>query len=141
MLAEICAYCRNYFVVPNGIHKGTFTVSGGKLTPLDFLRDNQYFRIVGSLFNDGVYQYPADKLTDESFAGEIWAMAVPPAVVALSKEVENYCNSGGGKPSPYVSENYPNGYSYSKATNSNGLPVSWKQVFADQLTEYRRPCL
>ena len=92
MLTEICAEIRNYFEVPNGRHFGTFTISGGSIAPLDFLQEGQYFRIVGSVFNDGVYQYPA-KLKDEVFEGAVWAMAVPPTLIALSAEIEEYQKS------------------------------------------------
>ena len=72
MLTEICAELRNYFEVPNGRHFGKFTISGGSIAPLDFLQEGQYFRIIGSVFNDGVHQYPASDLTDEVFNGAVW---------------------------------------------------------------------
>lgn len=137
MLTELCAEIRNYFLVPNGIHRGTFTISGGKLAPLDFLIEGQYYRIVGSVLNDGVYQFPNDKLTDETFDGAIWAMAVPPAVVALASDIKSYCNSDESKPSPYVSESF-GGYSYTKATDSEGAVLSWEKAFAKQMKPYRR---
>ena len=59
MLTELCAELRNYFEVPNGRHFGKFTISGGSIAPLDFLQEGQYFRIVGSVFNDGVYKNKA----------------------------------------------------------------------------------
>ena len=65
MLTAICAELRNWFVVPNGVHIQAYTISGGSIAPLDFLQEGQYFRIIGSVFNDGVYQYPAADLTDE----------------------------------------------------------------------------
>ena len=101
MLTEICAEIRNYFEVPNGRHLGTFTISGGSIAPLDFLQEGQYFRIVGSVFNDGVYQYPAASLTDEVFEGAVWAMAVPPTLIALSAEIKAYNDSDAGKASPF----------------------------------------
>lgn len=133
-LTELCAELRNYFEVSK--HFGNFEISGGQIS-LDFLENGQYFRIIGSTFNDGVYQYPADDLTDELFAGAIWAMAVPPAVIALSAEIEEFNNSEAAKPSPYVSESF-GGYSYSKATNSNGVAVGWRSVFADHLRKWRK---
>ena len=77
MLTELLAEIRNYFEVPNGRHFGKFTISGESIAPLDFLQEGQYFRIVGSVFNDGVYQYPATSLTDEVFEGAVWAMSLP----------------------------------------------------------------
>ena len=136
MLTEVCAEIRNYFV--KDIHNGTFEIVGGKITPLDFIQENQYFRIVGSVFNDGVYKY-TDKLelTDEKFIGSVWAMAVPPSVVALAEEIKKFNESDEAKPSAYTSESF-GGYSYSKATDENGAPIGWKKVFASRLNKYRR---
>ena len=136
MLTEVCAELRNYFV--KDIHNGTFEIVGGKIAPLDLIQENQYFRIVGSVFNDGVYKNTADLvLTDEIFSGSVWAMAVPPSVVALAEEIKKYNESDEAKPSAYNSESF-GGYSYSKATDENGAPIGWKKVFASRLKPYRR---
>ena len=137
MLTELCAELRNYFEVPNGRHFGKFKISGGSIAPSDFLQEGQYFRIVGSVFNDGVYQFPASNLTDEVFTGAVWAMAVPPAVIALSAEIEAFQNSDAAKPSVYVSESF-GGYSYTKATDSNGAGASWKTIFSKRLNNWRK---
>ena len=137
MLTELCAELRNYFEVPNGRHFGKFTISGGSIAPLDFLQEGQYFRIVGSVFNDGVYQYPAASLTDEVFEGAVWAMAVPPTLVALSAEIKAYNDSDAGKTSPYTSESF-GGYSYTKATDANGAPIGWQKAFASRLNKWRK---
>ena len=137
MLTEICADLRNYFEVPNGRHFGKFEISGGSIAPLDFLREGQYFRIVGSVFNDGVYQYPATSLTDEVFEGAVWAMAVPPTLIALAAEIEEYNKSDAGKASPYISENF-GGYGYTKATDANGMPIGWQKAFASRLSKWRK---
>ena len=131
MLTELLAEIRNYFEVPNGRHFGTFTISGGSIAPLDFLQEGQYFRIVGSVFNDGVYQYPATSLTDEVFEGAVWAMAVPPTLIALSadeKDLRERIKKFAEKELGYASESYPNGYSYSNYTN---LPVGLQQEIID----------
>ena len=137
MLTELCAELRNYFEVPNGRHFGKFTISGGSIAPLDFLQEGQYFRIVGSVFNDGVYQYPATSLTDEVFEGAVWAMAVPPTLIALSAEIKAYNDSDAGKASPYTSESF-GGYSYTKATDANGAPIGWQKAFASRLNQWRK---
>ena len=137
MLTELCAELRNYFEVPNGRHFGTFTISGGSIAPLDFLQEGQYFRIVGSVFNDGVYQYPSASLTDEVFEGAVWAMAAPPTLIALSAEIKAYNDSDAGKPSPFTSESF-GGYSYTKATDANGAPIGWQKAFASRLNRWRK---
>ena len=137
MLTELCAELRNYFEVPNGRHFGKFEISGGSMAPLDFLQEGQYFRIVGSVFNDGVYQYPATSLTDEVFEGAVWAMALPPSIIALAAEIKEYNDSDAGKASPYTSESF-GGYSYTKATDENGVPVGWQKAFASRLNRWRK---
>ena len=137
MLTEICAEIRNYFEVPNGRRFGTFTISGGSIAPLDFLQEGQYFRIVGSVFNDGVYQYPASDLTDEVFEGAVWAMAVPPTLIDLAAEIKAYNDSDAGKASPFTSESF-GGYSYTKATNADGSVMDWQNAYGKRLNKWRR---
>ena len=137
MLAEICAELRNYCEVPNGRHFGKFEISGGSIAPLDFLQEGQYFRIVGSVFNDGVYQYPATSLSDEVFEGAVWAMRLPPAVIALAAEIEEYNKSDAGKASPFTAESF-GGYSYTKATDASGAPIGWQKAFARRLDRWRK---
>ena len=135
MITEICAEIRNYFV--KEIHTGQFKISGGSIAPLNFLKDGQYFRIVGSDLNDGVYQYPASNLTDEAFYGAVWAMSVPPSFVALCTEIKDFIESDAGKASPYISENF-GGYGYTKATDENGAPIGWQKAFASRLNKWRK---
>ena len=136
-LTEICAELRNWFVVPNGVHIQTYTISGGSIAPLDFLQEGQYFRIIGSVFNDGVHQYPASDLTDEVFHGAVWAMAVPPAVIDIATEIEEYNKSDAGKVSPFTSESF-GGYAYTKATDASRAPIGRKKAFASRLNRWRK---
>lgn len=142
MLTELCAELKNYFLrnQREDIHNGLFTISGGSID-LPFLLDGQYFRIVGSVFNDGVHRYPAFDLTDEEFSGAVWAMAVPPSVIALSAEIEAWNEKNAeALASPYTSESF-GGYSYTKATTggvgTNGA-FTWRDQFASRLTKWRR---
>ena len=141
MLDELCAEIRNYFVQSeNDKHAGTYTINGGTFSPpLDFLKAGQYFRVVGSALNDGVYKNDGcGVLTDETFNGSIWAMSVPPAVVALAGRIKAYTDSDAAKPTPFVSESF-GGYSYSKGQNAAGAANnSWQAVFADELRKWRR---
>ena len=137
MLTEFCAELRNWFVVPDGVHIGAYTIIGGSIAPLDFLQEGQHFRIVGSVFNDGVYQYPATSLTDEVFEGAVWAMALPQSIIALAAEIKEYNKSDAGKASPYTSESF-GGYSYTKATDANGAPIGWQNAFASRLNKWRK---
>lgn len=133
---DLCDNLRNYFVREK--HTGSFIIENGSIS-LPFLIKGQYFRIVGSILNDGVYQYPCSGLTDESFRGEIWAMAVPPAVTALLTDINEW-NAKYGESSRglYQSESF-SGYSYSKATDKEtGNAVSWQGVFRSELSKWRK---
>ena len=135
MLTEILAYLRNYFVVET--HEDTFEIVGGVL-PLGFLQKGQYFRIIGSIFNDGVYCCTEDlKLTDETFTGKIEALAIPPDLIKLAEEITDYMQSDEAKPTALTSESF-GGYSYTKATESSGAAASWQTVFAARLRRWRK---
>lgn len=143
MLDELCADIRNYFIKSEkDKHYGKFTINGGEFSPsLDFLQNGQYFRVVGSVFNDGVYQYGmCCNFHDETFDGAVWAMSVPQAVIALSEEIDAYNASDAAKPTPYTSESF-GGYSYQKATDENGAALSWQTVFAKRLNKWRKIAL
>lgn len=133
MMETVMREVNNFFPVDKV--QGTYAVQGGRLT-LPFLKEGQYFRVVGSIFNDGVYQYPAEGLTDETFDGAVWALAVPKAFLDLVKEVETY-QAKNGEPGPFASESFA-GYTYSKATNSRGVAVGWREVFSGRLNQWRR---
>ena len=133
MLETVLMYLNNWFAV--GRYDDTYTIEDGKLT-LPFLVNGQYFRIVGSLFNDGVYRYPAD-LTNETFDGSVWALALPKSLLSTVDEITAW-QAKNGDSGPYTSESF-GGYSYSKATNSKGLAVGWRDVFAAQLAPWKKP--
>lgn len=138
MLTELCQEIRNWF--ERAKYFGEFTVEGGELS-VDFLQDGQYFRIIGSLFNDGVHKYPASDLTDEVFEGAIWSMAVPPSVVALAEEIEDWqAKYGDTIAKPYQSESF-GGYSYTmktSGTDGGNTASSWQGAFASKLSKWRK---
>lgn len=142
MLTELCAELKNYFIrKESDKHIGEFTIAGGTVE-LPFLLKGQYFRIVGSVLNDGVYRYPAYGLKDEVFEGAVWAMAVPPAVVALAADIDEWNTANKNiLDSPYSSESF-GGYSYTKRSGGNGAEdggaYTWQSQFADRIRKWRR---
>ena len=145
MLSEVCAELHNWFNYNLPKNIGDHTISNGSLVKSYGLLDGQYFRIVGSVLNDGVYQYPKDDLIDESFHGGIWVMAVPSEVVALSDEIdqwkEKYQSVDSVAMSPYQSESF-GGYSYSKsgggASDGSGKAGTWQAAFGARLNRWRK---
>ena len=147
MLSELCQELRNWFDRGQPHINGALEISSGKIITADFInviQANQYFRIVGSVFNDGVYKYTNDlMLIDEVFDGSIWLMAIPKAVLDLDKEIDDwmtkYFNIDSEAMSPFDSESF-GGYSYSKSSggSSGGSGVSWQNVFASKLNLWRK---
>ena len=135
MLEQVLQHLNNWFLVPDGIDTGEFIVQDGGIT-LPFLQTGQYFRVVGSVFNDGLHQYPAKDMTEETFDGAVWALAVPKSVISLADEIAAW-DEKNGVPGPYTSESF-GGYSYGKATNTSGVAVGWHDVFKGRLNTWRR---
>lgn len=142
MLSEICSEIKNYFTYNTTKYVGTFHIVGGELQEDCELQNDQYYRIVGSVFNDGVHKHPATDLHDETWNGGVWQMAVPQEVIDLSEEIEDWKTKYGGAESaalsPFTSESF-GGYSYTKGASSNGgSGITWKSVFADRLNKWRK---
>ena len=143
MLTELCQELRNWFELDR--RYGTFEISGGTLTA-DFLKSGQYYRIKGSIFNDGVHRFgDCDLEGEESFTGEVWAMGIPKAVLQLAEEIETwkakYEATDSQAMSPFQSESF-GGYSYSKgaggSSSAGSTPTGWKSVFASNLNRWRK---
>lgn len=148
MLSEICLYLKNWFNFNQPKYIGDFTISNNVITfegDME-IQANQYYRIVGSVFNDGVYKHGEETLVDESFKGAVWLMAVPPAVIQLASDIAEWQSKYGGASSeamsPYTSESF-GGYSYTKSSGSSSSgggssAPSWQSAFADKLRRYRK---
>lgn len=140
MLEEVLLYLHNWFCVRKEF--GTFRIESGYID-LPFLKDGQYFRILGSDFNEGVHQNPAIDLNDEVFCGAIWAMAIPPKLIELVAEIEDWqADNAESITSPFQSESF-GGYSYSKASSSTSSSavsssVTWMDVYGTRLAGYRK---
>lgn len=148
MLSELCGYLRNWFDKEK--YFGDFTIDHGVISgSVDLnLLENQYIRIVGSVLNDGVYQYKAagiQDLVDESFNGAIWSLAIPKEVIAIDKEIDawqaKYGGSDSAAMSPFSSESF-GGYSYNKAqgfaSSGGGMLTDWMSLFGSRLAQWRK---
>lgn len=139
-LYEVCEYLNNFFWRQKITSK--FKIEDGAID-VPALKDGQYFRIVGSILNDGVYVYPTTDLKDEEFEGAIWSMVVPQTIIDLASDIkawqDKYGTVDSEAMSPFNSESFGN-YSYSKgsASSSSDNPNSWQSVFASRLAPYRR---
>ena len=149
MLQQIMENIHNYFIEEQ--FEGEYVITGDVIS-LPFMLDGQRFLISGSSLNDGVYTYHsagcknddntgAAGLHDETFTGRICALAVPPAVIALSAEMKTWVDANGANvTSPYSSENVIGVYSYTKATGGTGAggAVTVFDAFKDRLNRWRK---
>jgi len=138
MLTEVCRLLRNWFERDKIF--GTFAVVGGVLTGTEVnLQPNQYYRIIGSVFNDGVHQQGETLTDEESFTGAVWLLAIPKEVVDLASEISSWIAANGSAlNSPYQSESF-GGYSYSlKSGGASGGTVTWQSQFASRLNAWRK---
>ena len=147
-MTDLCKELNNWFV--RSRYYGKFRITDGQIDLSDLVHDGslqvgQFFRICDSVFNDGVYQYPTSNLTDEVFEGAVWAMAVPPAVIALQAQINDWLNDDDVQKalkSPYTSESF-GGYSYTKASGKNSnsgqnTAFTWQDMFANELNRWRK---
>lgn len=142
-LDMICAYLNNWFWREKV--QGNFAIVDGAID-VPSLKEGQYFRIIGSIFNEGVHIYPTDDLKDEEFEGEVWSMVIPQDIIDLASDLHDWLTEYGTASSealsPYTSESF-NGYSYSKnaggGSDASGAGAnSWQNAFAYRLIPYRR---
>lgn len=105
------------------------------------VQEGQYIRVVGSVFNDGVYQYPIppeNELVDEKFDGAIWVMAVPSSVVTQIEEINQWeATNQSTLNSPYQSESF-GGYSYTLKTENAEGGLNWQTHFRRKLDRWRK---
>ena len=152
-ITPYCMECRNFFAPATKkadrsfIHAGEYTISSHTVAPLDFIQVGQYFRIVGSAMNDGVYLNTIQGLsvlTDETFTGTIWEMSVPRSFIADCEKIEAWRTvneaSDSANMSPFISESFA-GYTYQKGggvSHGTGNAMTWQSQFATTLNAWRR---
>lgn len=134
MLYEIMKHINNFFLTGE-LYSQTFTIKNGKIS-LSSMQDGDYYLVLHSKYNDGVYKYPSDELKDETFTGEVAILAPPSAFIALCEEITAY-NEKTATLSPFQSESF-GGYSYSRAMNANGTFQSWQDAYRPRLNTWRK---
>lgn len=142
MLYELLLELKNFFVTDK--YFGTFEIWDSEIAGNCDIKQGQYFRIIGSTFNDGVYQFTSQlELTNEVFDGAIWALAIPKPVIELAEEIEEwqekYGKADSVNMSPFKSESF-GGYSYSKdgGGSGDGTSGTWQSAFEPKLTIWRK---
>lgn len=150
-MEELLNYLNNYFYNYELIGPVVFEDDNSSLTIPDVNKEfyvGQYIKIENSKFNDGIFKVIDVNsngnnytiTTDSSdfipgvFTCSILSLAIPRVIIKLKESIEDF--KANNKPSVYTSESFGN-YSRSWATNSKGNVVTWKDVFKEDLNQYR----
>lgn len=123
------------------------TIDNGSLPDTVSMPDGVWYRIQGSLLNDGLHMHPDLALTDETFSGTISVCAIPRPLLAICDSIEAYMQAYANarqkaSESVYQSESF-GGYTYSIKgelagnTASGGL-TGWQAAFASELNPWRK---
>ena len=139
MLEQLCAWLRNWFISKKLL--GSFGIVNGTIDLSSFgAQTGQYIRVIGSVFNDGVYTYPVAGLQDEVFDGAIWLLAVPPTVSEMADRLEEWQAAqaeGSGSFSSFLSESF-GGYTYTRALGVDGGNLTAWDALAGDLKALQR---
>lgn len=146
-LTELCQDLRNWFEREKYIGHITLDANGNVFcngVSIGLL-EGQYYRVIGSVFADGVHKYPDTATVEESFDGAVWAMAIPKPVINLAAEIaewrQRYEAVDSFAMSPFTSETVGS-HSRSKGAMSAGSGASngpnWQSVFAARMNAWRK---
>lgn len=138
-LSDVCGELRNWFERSRYI--GHFAIQNGELLlpPNINVQSGQYIRIIGSVFNDGIYTYPVNSLRDEIFDGAVWLLGGDIYKVAeLTEEINDWLSKNQKViDSPFKSEAFGS-YSYTKATEDTAITCTWQSQFRAKLDRWRK---
>lgn len=142
MLETVLNHLHNWFPIEGAARAGTYSIVSGVM-PLDFLTPGQYYRIEGSIFNDGLHRYAiddttAEQLEDEVFTGTVTPLAIPKAVQKLAGEIGEWVKNNPA--TDKVSESF-DGYSYTRASGADGSASGgWQAAFRSRLNAWKKVC-
>ena len=156
----------NFFEIT--AEEGEFTLSDGVIKLEDNYLLNQFIAVTGSKLNNGIYLIAEitlegdgdikyfytlesangiedDNISDETFTGIIYGLAVPKDFIALVGEISKTVNPPAEEglnfgPTPgtgIVSERFGS-YNYTLATDKNGMPATWQDLFRNKLNKFRK---
>ena len=146
ILEQVLVHTHNWFVYDT-IDVGYCEILNGSLPASVSIPSGAWYRIQGSLFNDGLHQHPDTELTDETFNGTVTVCAIPKALLDVVEEIEDWLEHyaiamSKAQESPYQSESF-DGYSYSirgdlTPQNGSGGLTGWQAAFASRLNAWRK---
>lgn len=148
ILEDVLWHIHNWFVY-DSIDVYSCQIDEGALpaSVTSSLLEGQWYRIRGSILNDGLHQHPAVDLTDETFDGGLDTLVIPKPLLRVVEEIQGYIERNAdaverAQSSPYQSESF-GGYTYTLRSDltadsaSQGLS-GWQAAFASRLNPWRK---
>ena len=150
-LLELIRHCNCIDGMILSEEPGNFQIHDGTIFLKREYHVGQWLHIQGSILNDGLYRvdnaenglHKLSNGTDdetptqsnEAFTGTVRGLIVSPAFVALAVEIMAFDTKNA--PTGKTSEKFGS-YSYTRATNANGVAVGWSEAFAVRLRPYKQ---
>ena len=72
------------------------------------------------------------------WSGTVYEMRLPFNFLKMANRILEWANSDEAKPSTLAGETVAGVYTWRRASASNGLPLGWQELFAKELSVYRR---
>lgn len=141
MLEQVLCHIHNWFAYDELDVR--CAISDGQLPASVSIPEGAWYRIEGSLLNDGLHRHPAADLTDETFDGTITVCAIPKALLLVVDDIAAWQEANGTVvDGPYASESF-GGYTYSVKSDSgansgSGGLSGWRLAFRDRLNPWRK---
>ena len=148
MLERVLTHIHNFFD-HGSFYLSDCTIEGGRLPRSVTLPEGVWYRIEGSLLNDGLHRHVAPDLNDETFAGTVTVCAVPNALLDIVEEIQEWVDANAearakAASTPYQSESF-DGYSYNLRGDLSGSTghelTGWQSAFATELNAWRKMSL
>ena len=151
LLEEVLWHIHNWFE-RDSIAASSCTIDDGQLPTsiTSNLVEGQWYRVEGSILNDGLHLHPDTNLQDETFDGTITPLVIPKPLLRIVNEIQEWVEltqeaRNKALASPYQSESF-DGYSYSirgdlTSNSASGGPTGlsgWQAVFATRLNPWRK---
>ena len=145
MLNELCQELRNYFDKAQPKFFGQIVVEDGNITNEEFLaaiKPEQYFRIVGSIFNDGVYCFKEElslEYEGKEFSGENNGYELLKQALKESRETDSrvgYTTVGPHRHDLHIKINGISARTYGSQGQQRSAALSLKMAEAQVLSEY-----
>jgi hypothetical protein len=155
VILSVLRECRNYFI--HNYETGAYSLEGGQIAVKNLYVTGQYVMISDAILASGVYRVknisnltvvdlgdPVQLLTlagadvDEDFGGKIYGLKLPRDFLKVCRDIQAFVESKQGKVGAYTSETVLGVHTWSKATNKNGMPAGWQELFAAKLAPFKR---